>query len=296
MEMSMSTDNNTEPSTEATLLLAAPVVKHILDKVEADVQRLEIQPGLTVLQVGEEAASSIYVRRKNEKAKSLGFTTQSIHLPLDISQEELLQHIQALNADPKVHGILVQLPLPKHIDEYVVLDAIDPRKDVDGFHPVNAGLLSQGRPNLVSCTPKGIMEMLRYYQIDVAGKHAVVIGRSNIVGRPMVALLEQANCTVTVCHSKTKNLPAVLATAEIVVAAVGKANMVQGSWLRTDAVVIDVGINRLANGTICGDVDFASAKTVVQAITPVPGGVGPMTIACLMQNTLDAAKKILGVE
>lgn len=296
MEMSMSTDNNTEPSTEATLLLATPVVKHILDKVEADVQRLEIQPGLTVLQVGEEAASSIYVRRKNEKAKSLGFATQSMHLPLDISQEELLQHIQALNADPKVHGILVQLPLPKHIDEYVVLDAIDPRKDVDGFHPVNAGLLSQGRPNLVSCTPKGIMEMLRYYQIDLAGKHAVVIGRSNIVGRPMVALLEQANCTVTVCHSKTKNLPAVLSTAEIVVAAVGKANMVQGSWLRRDAVVIDVGINRLANGTICGDVDFASAKTVVQAITPVPGGVGPMTIACLMQNTLDAAKKILGVE
>ena len=185
----------------------------------------------------------------------------------------------------KIHLFTDIIILPKHIDEQVVLDSINPKKDVDGFHPVNAGTLSQGRGSLIPCTPKGVMKICDFYNIELSGKNAVVIGRSNIVGRPMAQLLEQANCTVTVCHSRTQNLQNHLADADIVVAAVGVPNLVQGSWLKPGAVVLDVGINRLEDGSICGDVDFESASKVASAITPVPGGVGPMTIACLMENT-----------
>ena len=246
--------------------------------------------GLCVVQVGTCEASSIYVSRKEARAQKLGFVSTTLRLPEDVSEESLLEQIDALNANDFVHGILIQLPLPTHMNEQRVLDRLDPHKDVDGFHPINSGLLSQGRGTLIPCTPKGVMTMLEHYDIPLSGKHAVVIGRSNIVGRPMAQLLEKANCTVTICHSRTTNLGAHLAMADIVVAAVGIPRMVKGEWLKEDVVVIDVGINRLEDGTICGDVDFESASQVASAITPVPGGVGPMTIATLMENTLRAAQ------
>ena len=271
------------------ILSGKTVAKHLLQGLRGECSNSSLRPGLTVIQIGDVAASSIYVARKQKRAEKLGFRANTIHMDESTSQVDLLETVLRCNDDPEIHGILVQLPLPKNIDEQIILDAIDPQKDVDGFHPSNAGQLSQGRSGLVPCTPKGVMKICAFYEIELSGKNAVVIGRSNIVGRPMAQLLEQANCTVTICHSRTQNLQEHLANADIVVAAVGVPNMVRGSWLKPGAVVLDVGINRLDDGSICGDVHFESASTVASAITPVPGGVGPMTIACLMENTWLAA-------
>jgi methylenetetrahydrofolate dehydrogenase (NADP+) / methenyltetrahydrofolate cyclohydrolase len=247
-------------------------------------------PGLAVIQVGEVAASSVYVNKKEARARHLGFHQQTLRLSADISQDELLQTVRSLNEDPAIDGILIQLPLPKHIDASRVLDHIDPAKDVDGFHSDNMGRLAQGRPRFVPCTPLGVMRMLAYAELPLSGLHAVVVGRSNIVGRPQAMLLEQANCTVTVCHSRTRDLAHHLASADLVVAAVGRPRFIRGEWLKDGVIVIDVGINRLPDGSLCGDVDFDSALPRASAITPVPGGVGPMTIATLMSNTLVAAE------
>lgn len=252
-------------------------------------------PGLAVLRVGEDPASAVYVASKHKRAEKLGFHQRSLHLPDETTQQELLALVAELNADPLIDGILVQLPLPGHVDATAVLDAIDPAKDVDGFHPVNMGLLAQGRPRFVACTPFGCMKLLEAAGVELSGKQAVVVGRSNIVGRPMALLLEQANATVTVCHSRTRDLAAVVGAADIVVAAIGRPRMIQGAWLKQGAVVIDVGINRLPDGTLCGDVDFDSAEPRCAAITPVPGGVGPMTITMLMHNTVTSAELRLGV-
>jgi len=271
---------------KATLMRTRQRVQSMLDAGQ--------EIGLCVVQVGECEASSIYVSRKEARAQKLGFVSTTLRLPEDVSEESLLKQIDALNENPFVHGILVQLPLPNHMNELRVLDRVSPSKDVDGFHPINAGLLSQGRAKMVPCTPKGVMAIFEHYEISLSGKHALVIGRSNIVGRPMAQLLERANCTVTLCHSRTVDLEAHLAMADIVVAAVGIPNMIKGEQLKAGAVVIDVGINRLEDGTICGDVEFESASSVASAITPVPGGVGPTTIAMLMENTLRAAEASFG--
>jgi methylenetetrahydrofolate dehydrogenase (NADP+)/methenyltetrahydrofolate cyclohydrolase len=219
----------------------------------------------------------------------VGFDSATLHLPASTSQAELLATIAALNADPAVDGILVQLPLPAHLDADAVIAAVTPSKDVDGFHPVNAGLLASGRPGPVPCTPKGVMHLLAASGTVLSGARAVVLGRSQIVGRPMAQLLLAADCTVTIVHSRTRDLPAECRRAEILVAAVGRPEMVKGDWITEGATVIDVGINRLGNGRLVGDVDFAEAARRAAAITPVPGGVGPMTIACLLENTLEAA-------
>ena len=273
------------------ILNGKEVAKSLLMSIRQRVENSSIRPGLAVVQVGSIAASSIYVQRKGSRAKKLGFHSIVVPLSESCTQEELLRQVRRLNDDDEIHGILVQLPLPKHIDERTVLEEIASHKDVDGFHAVNAGLLVQGRGELIPCTPKGVMHILNYYQIPLEGKHAVVVGRSNIVGRPMVALLEQSNCTVTVCHSRTVNMQQHLMSADIVVAAVGRPKLIQGEWIKAGAVVIDVGINRLDDGSICGDVDYESVAPIASAITPVPGGVGPMTIATLMENACRAALK-----
>lgn len=248
-------------------------------------------PGLAVVLIGEDPASKVYVSRKHKRAISLGFYQETHRLAEDTTQEELLSLVHTLNKSPKIHGILVQLPLPKHIDEQAVIEAISPEKDVDGFHPYSTGLLSQGHGSFIPCTAKGVMVLLESLELSLSGLHAVVIGRSNIVGRPVAQLLEQSNCTVTICHSRTRNLDQHLAMADIVVVAVGRANFVHGSQLKEGCVVIDVGINRLEDGSLCGDVDFESAEKIAHAITPVPGGVGPMTIAILMANTVESWKR-----
>jgi len=276
-------------STNQPLILSGkPIAKKILMQTRESVQSGAHEVGLCVVQVGSVEESSIYVARKESRAQRLGFMSTTLNLPEDITEDALLEQLQRLNQNPCIHGILVQLPLPKHIDSQRILDSVVPNKDVDGFHPINSGLLSQGRPRFIPCTPKGVMEIFRYYQIELSGKHAVVVGRSNIVGRPMAQLLEQENCTVTVCHSRTVDLPSHLKMADIVVAAVGIPNMIQGTWLKQGVVIIDVGINRLETGEIVGDVHYASAIQVASAITPVPGGVGPTTIANLMANTWKA--------
>ena len=252
------------------------------------------KPGLAVVLVGEDPASSVYVRSKGRATEAAGMTGVEHRLPADAAQADLLALVAALNADPAIDGILVQLPLPGQIDEAAVIQAIDPDKDVDGFHPVNAGRLATGLPGFVPCTPLGCLMLLRATLGDLTGRDAVVIGRSNIVGKPMAALLTQASCTVTVAHSRSRDLPAIVRRAEIVVAAVGRAQLVKADWLRPGATVIDVGINRTDTGLV-GDVDFAGALPVAGAITPVPGGVGPMTIACLLRNTLVSACRREGV-
>lgn len=255
-------------------------------------------PGLAVVLVGEDPASKVYVRNKGEQTKEAGMASFEYKLPDTTSQAELLALIDKLNADAAVNGILVQLPLPKQIDSQAVINAIDPDKDVDGFHVVNAGRLATGGQGLVPCTPYGCLLLLKDLLGDLAGKHAVVIGRSNIVGKPMAQLLLNESCTVTIAHSKTKDLPAEVRRADIVVAAVGRPEMVKGDWLKEGAVVIDVGINRIerdGKGKLVGDVDFQSCLPKVSAITPVPGGVGPMTIALLLNNTLIAASRQKGV-
>ncbi len=250
--------------------------------------------GLAVVLVGEDPASAVYVRSKGKATLAANMASFEHRLPADTGQDSLIALIDRLNADPAVDGILVQLPLPAHLDEQEVLLRIDPDKDVDGFHPVNAGRLATGMEGFVPCTPLGCLMLLKDQLGDLSGKDAVVIGRSNIVGKPMAALLTAASCTVTLAHSRTKDLPGHVSRADIVVAAVGRAGFVKGEWLKPGATVIDVGINRTDNG-LTGDVEFDSAASVAGAITPVPGGVGPMTIACLLRNTLVAAHRREGL-
>lgn len=246
-------------------------------------------PGLTVIIVGENPASQVYVRNKKKACIDVGMNSEVIELPEATTEEELLAYIERLNKDTSVHGILVQLPLPSHINEESVINAISPDKDVDAFHPVNVGKVMTGNFSFVPCTPAGVMEMLKFKNIDIAGKHCVIIGRSNIVGKPQAMLMLKENATVTVCHSKTKNLAEITRQADILVAAVGRANFVTSDMVADGAVVVDVGINRLPDGKLCGDVDFASVEPRASYITPVPGGVGPMTITMLLKNTLTAA-------
>lgn len=248
-----------------------------------------ITPGLTVIVVGDDPASAIYVRNKERACVKLGMNSQVLRFPAETTQEEILNTVRLLNQDDSVHGILVQLPLPRHIDEQAVLRAIDPDKDVDGFHAMNAGRLMNGEPGFVACTPKGVMRLLEVSGVELDGKNAVVVGRSNIVGKPMALLLLQKNCTVTIAHSHTKDLAVVTRSADILVVAVGRAGFITGDMIKPGAAVMDVGINRV-DGKVVGDVDFESAKEVASCITPVPGGVGAMTIAMLMENTVEAAE------
>lgn len=250
-----------------------------------------LQPGLAVILVGEDPASQVYVRNKERAANNIGMYSVVYRLPETTSEADLIAKIEELNHDDKVHGILVQLPLPKHINEDLVLDTIDPAKDVDGFHPMNLGNLFAGKPTMIPCTPAGIMELIKLSGIDLAGKNAVIIGRSNIVGKPMAHLLLQANATVTICHSKTKDLPKVAKQADVLVVAIGRANFVTADFVKEGAVVIDVGINRDENNKLTGDVKFDEVAPLTSFITPVPGGVGPMTITMLMRQTIDAAKR-----
>ncbi|MBQ1171484.1 MAG: bifunctional methylenetetrahydrofolate dehydrogenase/methenyltetrahydrofolate cyclohydrolase FolD [Lachnospiraceae bacterium] len=251
-----------------------------------------IEITLAVIQVGADPASSVYVRNKKRACEFCGMNSLSYELPEETTQEELLTLIRKLNADDKVNGILVQLPLPKHIDEDLVIQTIDPKKDVDGFHPQSVGALCIGQPGFVSCTPAGIIELLKRSNIEIAGKECVVIGRSNIVGKPMALLLLRENGTVTVCHSRTKDLKEVTKRADILIVAIGKPKFITGDYVKEGAVVIDVGIHRNEDNKLCGDVDFESVAQKTSAITPVPGGVGPMTIAMLMHNCVESVELI----
>lgn len=278
----------------AQLIDGKKVSQQILQKVATQVkQRLDNQlrrPCLAVVLVGEDPASAVYVRNKKRACETTGFESRSYELPADTAEDELLALIDEMNADEGIDGILVQLPLPKHINSQMVLERIVPHKDVDGFHPYNIGRLVVKMPLMRPCTPKGVMTLLEAYGIDVVGKKAVIVGASNIVGRPQALEMLLARATVTICHSATQNLAAEVAAADIVVVGVGKPDFIKGEWIKPGAVVIDVGINRLANGQLCGDVEFAVARERAAMITPVPGGVGPMTIATLMENTLQAAQ------
>lgn len=276
---------------------AAKIRAEVAQECAAFRAQTGVQPGLAVVLVGNDAASEVYVRNKGIQAKEAGFNSLEYRLPAETTQSELLAQVAALNADPQVHGILVQLPLPAHLDADAVLNAIAPDKDVDGFHPVNVGRLWTGNPVSIPCTPLGCALILKDRLGDLSGKRAIVIGRSNIVGKPMAALLLAANATVTIAHSRTADLAARCREADIVIAAVGKPDLVRGDWLKAGATVLDVGINRIAEGEktrLVGDVHFASAVAVAGAITPVPGGIGPMTIACLLRNTLACAKALHG--
>ncbi len=278
---------------------AAGLRRRIAEQVRTLQAKRGFTPGLAVVLVGENPASRVYVKNKGEQTKEVGMNSFEHKLPDTTGQAELLALVDRLNKDPAVNGILVQLPLPKQIDPQAVLNAIDPDKDVDGFHVVNAGRLATGGQGLVPCTPLGCLLLLKDHLGDLTGKRAVVVGRSNIVGKPMAQLLLNENCTVTIAHSRTRDLPAECRRADIVIAAVGKAEMVRGDWIAPGATVIDVGINRVDAGNgktrLVGDVAYAEAFPHVGAITPVPGGVGPMTIACLLQNTLTAACRQLGI-
>ena len=269
--------------------LSAKVRGSILAETE-ELKKKGVTPGLAVIIVGNDPASEIYVRNKERACEQCGFYSEKYALPEETSQEELLGLIAQLNESPQISGILCQMPVPKHISEQAVIDAIDPRKDVDAFHPVNVGKIMVGNFDFVPCTPAGVMELLDEYQIDPRGKECVVVGRSNIVGKPMAMLLLAADATVTVCHSKTENLADITRQADILVAAVGKANFVTGDMIKPGATVIDVGINRV-DGTLVGDVNAEEAAQKAAYLTPVPGGVGQMTIAMLLSNTLDAAER-----
>jgi len=264
-------------------------------KLEADRLKSEgVTPGLVVILVGEDPASQVYVRNKAKACEQLGYYSEVVRLPAETSQQQLLSLIDRYNSDDKVNGILVQLPLPKHIEEKAIIDAIAVEKDVDGFHPESVGNLMIGDDTLLPCTPAGVIELLKRTGNDPAGKHAVVIGRSNIVGKPVAMLLLREHATVTICHSRTPNLPEIAKQADILVAAVGVPKLVKKEWVKPGAVVIDVGVNRLPDGKLCGDVDFDDVVDTAGWITPVPGGVGPMTITMLMANTLKAAKRSRG--
>jgi methylenetetrahydrofolate dehydrogenase (NADP+)/methenyltetrahydrofolate cyclohydrolase len=285
----------------ATIIDGFKVAADLRGRIAAEAAALKAEtgvvPGLAVVLVGDDPASAVYVRNKLKATAECGLMSLEYTLPAETSEAEVLALVTRLNADAAVHGILVQLPLPRQIDADKVLGLIDPDKDVDGFHPLNAGRLSVGLPGFVPCTPRGSQILIDGVMPDLAGKHAVVVGRSNIVGKPMAQLLLQRNATVTIAHSRTADLPALCRTADVLVAAVGRPQMVKGDWIKPGAVVIDVGINRVevnGKGRIVGDVDTEAAAEVAGAITPVPRGVGPMTIACLMLNTLDSARRAAG--
>jgi len=270
--------------------VAARVRAEVAARV-AELKTRGVAPGLTVVRVGEDPASAVYVRNKIKACAEVGMVSVEHHLPDTTSQAELMALIGRLNADPAVHGILVQLPLPKQIAEQAVLETISPAKDADGFHPFNVGCLWTGKPAPRACTPFGVMRLLDEAGVDLKGKHALVVGRSNIVGKPQAAMLLERHATVTIAHSRTPDLAAEVARADVVVAAVGKAGMIKGAWVKPGAVVIDVGMNRTAEGKLCGDVEFEAAAARAAAITPVPGGVGPMTIAMLLANTVELAAR-----
>lgn len=269
------------------LLDGKALANDILDELALNVKQLDTAPHLVVVQVGDDPASSVYVRNKERTAKQVGITSETIKLSKHITQDELLEIIDKYNNDTSVNGILVQLPLPEHIDEQVILEAISPAKDVDGFHPLNVGKLNIGQKQMIPSTPAGIVELLKANHIELEGKHVVIVGRSNIVGKPLAHLLLEANATVTIAHSRTKNLKQLTQMADILVVAVGQPELVTSDYVKTGAVVIDVGINRTDTG-LKGDVNFNDVKSKVAAITPVPGGVGPMTIAMLMNQTYQA--------
>ena len=273
--------------------IAASVREGVRVEAEALKAQSGVTPGLAVILVGDDPASKIYVGNKKKACLEAGFNSFEHILPAETSQSELISLIEKLNADPAVHGILCQLPLPKHIDEQAVINAISPKKDVDAFHPVNVGKIMIGDYDFLPCTPAGVMELIHSTGVSVSGKKCVVVGRSNIVGKPMAMLLLHENGTVTICHSRTKELAKECREADILVAAVGKAKLITADMVKEGAVVIDVGMNRDENGKLCGDVDFAEVEKKASYITPVPGGVGPMTIAMLMKNTLTAAKLTL---
>lgn len=272
--------------------IAAEIRREIALETEEFKKANGYAPGLAVVIVGEDPASRVYVRNKHRACEEVGFYSEGYELPADTDEATLLALIERLNGDPRIHGILVQLPLPKHLDEEKILLAIDPRKDVDAFHPYNVGRIMIGNYDFLPCTPAGVMQLLQRSGIEIAGKECVVVGRSNIVGKPQAMLLLEANGTVTVCHSRTKNLPEVCRRADILVAAIGKPEFFDASYIKEGAVVIDVGMNRRpSDGKLCGDVDFDAVLPHCSAITPVPGGVGPMTITMLLKNTFTAAKK-----
>jgi len=274
------------------------IAEELRNRLKEKISKIDIKkkPGLTVILIGEDPASQIYVKNKEKFANEIGINSKVLRFNTDITEEKLKDEIKKLNLDENVHGILVQLPLPKHINQRDIIETIDPKKDVDGFHPINVGNLSSGNDAMIPCTPLGCFYLIKKVVKNLNGMNAVVIGRSNINGKPMTQLLLRENCTVTIVHSKTKNIEAICKNADLVVAAVGIANMVKADWLKKDAVVIDVGINRLevdGKKKLVGDVDFENVKDKVKAITPVPGGVGPMTIACLLENTLKAYNNII---
>ncbi len=282
--------------------IACDLQETLQQQIESLKNTHNITPHLVVIIVGNDPASQVYVASKEKTAKNIGMQSTVIRLPETINQQELNDTIIALNIDDTVHGILVQLPLPKHLNDSDVINLINPQKDVDGFHPLNVGFLHSGYTDkaLMSCTPTGAMILLKSFCSDISGKHAVVVGRSNIVGRPIAEMLLAENCTVTIAHSRTKNLPDICKYADIIVAAVGKPHFIQGDWIQQGAIVIDIGINRITDlhtgkTKLVGDVDCDTATAKVSAITPVPGGVGPMTIACLLQNTLRACRLLHGL-
>tara|TARA_B100000686_G_C16806630_1_gene991425 strand:- start:8085 stop:8939 length:855 start_codon:yes stop_codon:yes gene_type:complete len=275
-------------------LVSNNIRQEIKEKVSSLLNKHSQVPGLAAVLVGDNPASEIYVRNKRKACADVGIYSEEYKLPEDTTQDELLKIIDGLNNNDKINGILVQLPLPNHIDESLILKSVSPQKDVDGFHPVNAGLLFQGEQKFIACTPHGIIKMLEFYNIDIQGKNAVVLGRSNIVGKPASMLLLQKHATVTICHSRTKNLQEILKEADIIVAAIGRAHFVTKDMVKEGAVVIDVGINRLDTGKLAGDVDFENVKDLCSHITPVPGGVGPMTITMLLWNTVMSLEDSIG--
>ncbi len=278
----------------AVLINGKEVSKNLREAIKAESAEFEtqtgIKPGLAVIIVGDDPASQVYVRNKGLACEEVGFYSEIHRLGAETTEEELLSLVHKLNSDEKIHGILVQSPLPKHLDEALIVNNIDYNKDVDAFHPVNVGKIMIGDYNFLPCTPAGVMELLKAYDIDVCGKEVAVVGRSNIVGKPQAMLMLHSNATVTICHSRTKNLAEVLRRADVVVMAIGKAKFLKADMIKDGAVVIDVGMNRDENGKLCGDVDFDECEKKASYITPVPGGVGPMTITMLMKNTLTAAK------
>jgi methylenetetrahydrofolate dehydrogenase (NADP+)/methenyltetrahydrofolate cyclohydrolase len=279
----------------ALLLDGKAAAAAVLVRVRASVDVLRtqgVEPGLSVVLVGDDPASQVYVRNKDKAAQEAGFRVRTVRLPAATTQSDLAGVVRGLNEDPGVHGILVQLPLPAGLDAAPIVESLDPRKDVDGLHPANVAALAMGRPGLRPCTPLGCLEILDQNGIEIAGRHAVVVGRSMLVGKPLALLLLERNATVTVCHSRSRDLPGITRGADLLFAAVGRARMIQGDWVREGAAVVDVGINRLPDGKLAGDVDFEAARARAGAITPVPGGVGPMTIAMLLQNTLQAWRQI----
>ena len=276
-------------------VLASQVRERLATESAAVLAKTGMKPGLATILVGDDPASHLYVKSKQKACDAGGIYIDDHKLPASTTQAELLSLIEKKNADPKIHGILVQLPLPKHIDSKVVLEAVSPDKDADGFHPYNFGRLVEGHPVFEACTPKGVIKMIESTGVSIEGKRAVVLGRSNIVGKPLALMLLQRNATVTICHSKTKDLPAVCREAELLLVAIGKAKFVTADMVRDGAVVIDVGTNRLPDGKVVGDVDFEPVSQKAGWISPVPGGVGPMTIAMLLDNTVESAKRMAGM-